>query len=111
VGEVGEQPAAGIEDLRPHRNAQLDVLAVGAMAVRALPVAAAPRRVGASTGEGAQVAQIGIGGERDVSPVAAVAAVRPALGHVLLSPEGERAVAAAAAADADPRAVMEHRCA
>ena len=59
-------------------------------------------------GEEAQVAQVGVGDEDDVAALAAVAAVGPALGHVLLPPEAQAAVAAAAALHVDARAVVEH---
>ena len=43
-----------------------------------------------------------------VAAAAAVAAVRPALGHVRLAPERQAAVAARAGADLDAGAVVEH---
>ena len=45
---------------------------------------------------------------QDVSPAAAVAAVRPALGHELLPAEAQAAVAAAPGLDPNPRPVVEH---
>ena len=59
--------------------------------------------------ESRQVAQVGVGDEHDVAAGAAVAAVRPALGHVLLAPEAERPVAAAPGLHVDAGAVVEHR--
>ena len=58
--------------------------------------------------EGREIAQIGVGNEDDVAAAAAVAAVRPALGHELLAPEAEAAVAAAARLDANADAIVEH---
>ena len=58
--------------------------------------------------EALQVAQVVVAAQHDVAAAAAVAAVRPALGHVRLAPEREAAVAARAGADLDARAVVEH---
>jgi hypothetical protein len=69
----------------------------------------APSPEDARAAEEGKVAQVGIGEQQDVAAVAAVAAVRAALGNVLLAPEAERAVPAASAADLDPRPIVEHR--
>ena len=58
--------------------------------------------------EGLQVAQRVVAAQDHVAAAAAVAAVRPALGHVRLAPERQAAVAAAAGADLDPGPVSEH---
>jgi hypothetical protein len=55
-----------------------------------------------------EVAKIGVGTEDDIASVPAVAAVGPALGHVLLAPEAERAVTTAAASHLDAGAIVKH---
>ena len=55
-----------------------------------------------------EVAEIGVGDEHDVAAAAAVAAVGPALRHVLLAPEAQAAVAAAARQHLDAGAIVEH---
>ncbi len=86
VREVGDEPALTVEHLRAHRHVQHRVLAVGA--VRQAPAAAT-----AATGaqllirtDAGQVAPTRIRNQHDVAAGAAVAAVRAALGHVLLAP-------------------------
>ena len=108
VREVGEQALVLVQHLRADRDAEHDVVAVGSALVRALPVPAALRLEAGAAVEEAEVAQVRVGHEDDVAAVAAVAAVGAALRHELLAAEAERAVAAAAAPDADPRAVVEH---
>ena len=77
-------------------------LAVGAVALRALPVAAALGAEVRAAAEALQVAQVVVAAQHDVAAAAAVAAVRAALGDVRLAPEREAAVAARAGADLDP---------
>jgi hypothetical protein len=60
--------------------------------------------------EEGEVAAVGIGDEHDVSAVAAVSPVGPAFGHVLLTPEAQRAVASTAATHLDAGAIVEHGC-
>ena len=109
VREVDEQAAVVVEHLRADRDREDDVLAVGAALVRALAVASALGLEAAEPLEVREIAQVRVGHEHDVAAVAPVAAVGPALRDVLLAPEAQRAVAAAPALDADPRAVVEHR--
>ena len=75
-----------------------------ALAVRA-PLRPEVRRLA----EAGQVAQVAVGDQDDIAAVAAVTAVGAALGHVLLAPEADAAVAAAAALDIDRGSVGEHR--
>ena len=56
-----------------------------------------------------EVAEAGVGDEDDVAAAAAVAAVGPALRHVLLAPEAQASVAAAAGEHLDAGAVVKHR--
>jgi hypothetical protein len=56
-----------------------------------------------------EIAQVGVRYEDDVAAVAAVAAVRPALGDVFLAAKADRAVAAATALDRDAGPVVEQR--
>ncbi len=108
VREVGEQPPLLVEHLRPHGHAELDVVSVRPAPVRPLSVAPALRLEAGASVEEPEIAEVRVGYEDDVAAVAAVAAVGPALGNELLTPEAERAVAAAPALHADPRAVVEH---
>ena len=85
------------------------VVAVGAVALRALPVAAAVGAEVRAAAEGLQVAQRVVDAQDDVAAAAAVAAVGTALGHVRLAAERERAVAAGAGADLQMCPVGEHR--
>ena len=98
-------PARG---LRARRDADHQRLAVGAVAQRALPVAAARGTVVRAPPEALQVAQGVVAAQQHVAPAAAVAAVRAALGDVRLAPEGQAAVAARAGPDLDAGAVSEH---
>ena len=88
-------------DLRPDRQPQLDVGAVRAVLVGPAPVLAAARPVALADPEPREVAEIGVGDERNVSPAPAVTAVGPALRHELLAAEAEPAVAAASGGDVD----------
>jgi hypothetical protein len=58
--------------------------------------------------EEGQVAEIGVGDDHDVAPVPTVATVWTPLRHVLLAPEAERAVTAAAPTHLDAGPVVEH---
>src|SRR6476646_4443299 len=109
MGQVGHH-LTGVA--QPHLGADghLDVAVVAALPVlpRALPMHAP---LGAEVGRGAkpvEIAQVGPGHQGDVAAVPAVAAVGPALRDVLLAPEADAAVAAAAALDLDRGAVGEH---
>ncbi len=105
--QVGHEAPVRIERLRPDRHSELDHLAVGAVFARSTPVPAALRRIHALRAKRTEVAKPRIGDENDVAAPAAVAAVRPSLRHVLLAPETEAAVAAAAGSNVDARAVVE----
>src|SRR5262249_4959466 len=108
LGEVRDQLAAvHVLDDRAHREAQHDV-------VRALAVAVAAAAVLAALGaEDARVAvvdervDVGVGHTPDAAATAAVAAVRTALGDILLAAEGGGAVAAFAGDDFDAGFVEE----
>ena len=107
TGEVGDQLALDAERLRPDRDVDLDRLAVGA-------VLSSPRARPAAAGlelrlrpERRQVAEILVRDEHDVAAAAAVAAVGPALRHVLLAPEAQASVAAAARQHLDAGAIVE----
>jgi hypothetical protein len=109
VRKVGEQTPVRVEDLSADRHAQLHVLARTALLVASLAVTAPLGREDALALEERQIAQVGIGEQRDVPPVAAVAAVRTTLRDVLLTPEAERAVPAPASTDLDAGPVVEQR--
>ena len=109
VREVDEEPAFGVEHLRPHGHAKLDGFSASPVFVAPLAVAAAAACEAALALEERKVAKIGIGDEDDIAAVAAVAAVGAAPGHVLLTPEAERAVAAAAPTHLDAGPVVEHK--
>ena len=81
---------------------------VGAVALGALPVAAALGAVVRAALEGLQVAQRVVAAQHDVAAAAAVAAVGPALGHVRLAAERQAAVPAASGAHFDSGPVGEH---
>ena len=87
--QVDEQSAFVVEHLRADRDSEDDVLSIGAALVRTLPVATALRFEAAEPLKVREVAPIRIGYEHDVAAMAAVAAVGPALRHVLLAPEAE----------------------
>jgi len=108
VSEVDDQPPFIVEYLRPHRNPELDRGAVGSVLVLAVPVAPAATVEAPLALEEREVAKIGVGTEDDIASVPAVAAVGPALGHVLLTPEAERAVTTAAASHLDAGAIVKH---
>src|SRR5690606_2167057 len=59
--------------------------------------------------EGDQRVEVRVHAEVDIAAVPAIAAVRPAEGHVLLSPETDRPVAAIAGFDVDLRPRSEER--
>ncbi len=77
----------------------------------ALGALAAPTAARAQMGAAVKLGEVtpgGVADEDDVSAAPAVAAVGTALGHVRLAAEGDRAVAAFAAAHEDHPAVVEH---
>jgi hypothetical protein len=86
---------------------ELDGGAAGAVTVRALAVAPAFAAEVTLTLKEGEIAQVGVCHEGDVAALPAVAAVRPALGDVLLAAKADRAVAAATALDRDAGLVVE----
>jgi hypothetical protein len=108
VHEIGYEAALRVEDLRAGGDSEDDRLPVRAVAVRALPVTAALRPEPVLRGEGGKVPQVGVREEDDVAPLAAVTSVRAAFGDVLLAPEADCAVAAAAGRDMDAGPVVKH---
>ena len=95
--------------LGPGRNAQLERLAVGAVAQRALPVAAAARLEMRAAAVEREVAQRFVADQDDVAAAAAVTAVGTALGDVRLAAEAEAAVAARTRLDVNSRSIV-HPC-
>ena len=110
LARVHEIEARAVEalDLRAGRHAQLERLAVGAMALRALPMAAAVRAEVHAPPEGLQIAQGVVAAQHDVAAAPAVAAVGPALGDVRLAAERHGAVAARATSHLDVGFISEH---
>jgi hypothetical protein len=104
--EVGDQIAA-FEHLRADGNAHFDRLAVGAMLTRAAAVAAFTRLDRAPPLQIREIAERRVGDEDDITAVAGVATVGPALGDELLATERQPTVAAAAGLDVKLRAVAE----
>ena len=109
TGEVGDQLAFDAERLRPDRHGDLDRGAVGAVLPRARPGSPRPALNFVLRPERRQVAQILVRDEHDVAAAAAVAAVGPALRHVLLAPEAQASVAAAARQHLDAGAIVKQR--
>ena len=107
-GQVGDDLSVGVEHLRPHRHAQLDVGTVGA--VLAAPAARLPARglEDPLRAEGREIAEVGIGDQDHVAAAAAVAAVGTTLRHVLLAAKAEAAVPAAARNHLDLRPIVKH---
>ena len=107
--EVRDQVALGAVRLRPDGNRELDRLAVGAVLARAaarLAAAGPELRLRAERGE---VAQVGVGDGATTSPPRPPSPPSgPPFGHVLLAPEAQASVAAAAGQHLDAGAVVEH---
>jgi hypothetical protein len=95
-------------DLGAGRDAHDQLVAVGAVAQRALAVASAVGLVMGLALERLQVAVGVVAEQHDVAAVPAVAPVRAALGNVRLATERHAAVAAAARLDVDARLVVQH---
>ena len=100
--------AVPVDHLRPRRHAHDEVVAVGAVAQRALPVPRALGLVVRLALEGLQVAQRVVAQQHDVAAAPAVAAVGPAARHVGLAAKRTAAVPAAASLHEDARFVEEH---
>jgi hypothetical protein len=108
VREVHEEAAVRVERLRTDRHAKLDIVALGAMLVRALAVNAASTLETLPSSECGKIAEVGIGDERHVAALAPVSPIGPALRDELLTTKTERTVASASSPDLDPGAVTEH---
>jgi hypothetical protein len=106
--QIRQEMAVAVEDLRAHGHGEADRLATAAMSVGAFPVAAAVRNEATLALEEGEIAEIGVGDEYNIASVTSVAAVGPTLRHVLLAPEAEGSVAAAAPLNLDPGPVVEH---
>ena len=78
------------------------------MAVGALAVPAPLRLEVRAVAEGGEVPQRAVADDHDVAAAAAVAAVRPALGHVRLAAQRDDAVAAGAGLHVNRCAIAEH---
>ena len=102
-------PSASTVHLGPERHPDLERLAVAAVAQRSLPVASPLRLEVRAAPERLQVAQRFVRDHDHVAAAAAVAAVRPALGHVRLTAKAQTAVAAATGLDMDVCTVL-HEC-
>ena len=105
--QVGEHLAVAVDDDRPVGHAQLEIGAVGAVAVAAraaLAVAGALVRVVVEVEQGVHVR---VDDERHVAAAAAVAAVRAAERLELLAVDGRDPVAAVAGSDVQHHTVDE----
>ena len=101
--------AVPVDHLRARRDAHDEVVAVGAVAQRALRRGRrALRLVVGLALEALQVAQRVVAQQHDVAAAAAVAAVGAAARHVGLAAERTAAIPAAAALHEDARLVVEH---
>jgi hypothetical protein len=107
VGEIREQVLGLVEDLGAHGDGELDRVSRRTVLRLAPTVTAALTLEAALALEVREVTEVGVRKEDDVAAVAAVAAVRAALRHVLLAAEAERAVAAATASHLDAGAIVE----
>ena len=108
VREVGDgHLAARVEDLRAERHVHDGVVPAPARHALALAVHAALAAQVPAEAERREIAHVGIGEQDDIAAVAAVAAVGPALGHELLAPERDAAVATATGLHDHRRAIVE----
>ena len=107
--EVGEQPSLVVEHLCADGDVELGVGARGTVLQRTAAASAAAGLDVLIRAKRRQIAEVVIRDEHDVAARAAVAAVRPSLGNVLLPAKGEAAVAAAARLHVDSDAVVEHQ--
>ncbi len=106
--EIGDQGARFVViDDRAHGEAQLDVPAGGAIAVRAAAVFAICRRVPAREAIVDERVDVAVSHAPDAAAPAAIAAVRPALGNELLATKRGAAIAAMASHHLDSRFVDE----
>src|SRR5688572_21489947 len=102
-----ELPRLGGVDLRPQRHRHDQVFGGSPGAIRALAVAPALRFVEGLEAKVIEGVAAGVAGQDDRAAVTAVAARGPAARHEFLSPEGDAAVTAAAAAHQDDGFVEE----
>ncbi len=107
VGQVGDDLAALVQNLRPDRDDELDVVAVRPVLVRSAARAPAAGAEAPPRAERRKVTSIRIGAQHDIAAPATVSPVGAASGNVLLAAEAHRAVAAAAGLDLDVGAVGE----
>ncbi len=105
--EIGDQLVA-VANLRPDGNPKLDVGPVGAVLTGATTVAALERNDHPPALVHGKIPEGWVGEEDDVAAIAAIAAVWPALGHVLLAAKRQATVASSAGLDMNFRAVAEH---
>ena len=98
----------GTDDLRARRHGDLERLAVGAVAQRALSVPAPAGVEVRPAAECLKVAQRVIADEHDRSSVPAVAAIGASARHVRLAAKALAAVPAGARLNMDSRAVVKH---
>ena len=106
--EVRDEALLLVEDLRADGHREHRLLPVGPVrepAAAGAALAGAEPLVRADAGE---VAAARVGDEDDVAAPAAVTAVGAAFRDVLLAPEVDRAVAAAAGDHRQPRSIVEH---
>src|SRR5436190_10185380 len=108
VRQVDDEIAVRVDDLRPHRHRQLDVLAVGPVLSGPTAPAAAPAFERALSAEAREIPQVGVRGENDVAATAAVTAVGAALRDIFFPAEAQRAVAAAPRLHVNAGTVVEH---
>src|SRR3954471_17184604 len=107
VREVGDELLA-LEDLRPDRDGEHRVVSARAVGQTAAAATAATRAQLLVPPEAREVAPPRVGHEHDVAALAAVSPVGTATRHVLLAPEVDRAVTAAARDDCQSCAIVEH---
>ncbi len=101
------QLAARVVDLGAERHVHDRVTAAPARLAASFAVHAALTPQVALEAERREIAHVGIGEQHDIAAVSAIAAVGPALGHELLAPEGDAAVAAPAGLHDHRRAIVE----
>jgi hypothetical protein len=108
VREVGDE-LVSLEDLRPDRDTKLRVVSARAVRETAAAASTAARPELLVLPQAGEIAPPRIGDEHDVAAVAAVSPVGSAAGHVLLAPEVDRSVTAAARDGDQSCAIVEHR--
>ena len=89
VGQVDEEPAVGVDHLRPDRHPKLDVLAFGPMFVCTLAMNAAAAREPLLPAKCRQIAEVAIGDDRHIPTLASVPTIGPAFRNELLTPKAE----------------------